>query len=244
MKVNNLMLLMIFWVLSTGVTSGDAQPGELCAPFRGGAVAPEKVQTMLSAADDGHLYRILPSTSRVGFCIDSEVSRFSAEFRSFQGGLSLWPDSGAEEQVLVVIQADSLDADSAIVERMLKSTHFFAVDQYPLILFSSTGIHWMGSSEAVLTGDLTLHGVTRPVQLQVALTRLDKEANGQVERFQARAGTTISRSEFGMGELTQLVADKVDLCMNVEAVRYHNQPGGITDPAELAGSGTPVTAQR
>ena len=63
-----------------------AQDQEPCAPFQDSKIAPARMQAMLSAAEDGHLYRIQPSTSRVGFCIESKFSRVKAEFRNFQGG--------------------------------------------------------------------------------------------------------------------------------------------------------------
>ena len=225
-----LFIYVLLVLLPVSVTVGDAQARELCSPFKGGVVAPEKIQTMLSAAEDGHLYRIEPSSSRVGFCIDSKLSRVNAEFRTFQGGLSLWSDPGEEEQVMVSITADSLDTGNAGIEHLLKSKHFFDVEKYPQILFASTDIHWNSSTVAVLKGDLTLHGVTRPVKLQVKITSLKKDPDGHVERLLAKAGATISRSEFGMGEISQIVDDNVDLCMSVEAVRYHNKVASSADP--------------
>jgi polyisoprenoid-binding protein YceI len=206
-------------LLTACVTPRETHADELCAPFRDGVVDPERIQAMLSAAEHGHLYRIVPSTSRVGFCVDSEFSRVNAEFRNFHGGLSLWPDPGDEEQVMVLINVDSLDTGSAIVENILKSEHFFDVVKYPQILFTSTDIHWINPTTAILKGDLTLHGVTRPVDFQVSLTSLKKDPDGHVERLLAKAGTTISRKQFGMGQIPQLIEDNVDLCMSVEAIR-------------------------
>ncbi len=202
-------------------------------------VAPERVQAMLSAAEDGYLYRIQSSTSRVGFCADSKLSRVKAEFRDFQGGLSLWPNSGEDEQAMIVIRADSLHTDDLITARLLKSEHFFDVENYPEVLFVSTNIHWTNDSTAVLTGDLTLHGVTRVVKLQVQLTSMKKETGGHIEKVVARAGTTIKRSDFGMNELSQVVNDNVELCMIVEAVRYDNSLDSANNSSAQAGATVP-----
>ena len=207
-------------LLLESVAPSYAQDQELCAPFKDGKVAPAQVQAMLSAAEDGHLYRIQPSTSRVGFCVDSKFSRVKAEFRNFQGGLSLWPDPGEDELAMVVIRAASLDTDGSITEHMLKSQRFFDVENYPEILFVSTGIHWTSQTTAELKGDLTLHGVTRAVTFQVQLTGVQNESGSQVEKIEAKAGTIINRSDFGMDNLSQLVDDNVELCMSVEAVRH------------------------
>ena len=221
------MALHRFWrsillgvLLLESTISGYAQDQGLCAPFQDSKVAPARVQAMLSAAKDGHLYRIQPSTSRVGFCIESKFSRVKAEFRNFQGGLSLWPDPGEDELAMVVIRAASLDTNGSIIEHMLKSQRFFDVENYPEILFVSKGIHWTSQTTVELEGDLTLHGVTKAVTFQVQLTSVKKAPGSQVEKIVAKAGTTISRSDFGIDALSQLVDDNVELCMSVEAIRY------------------------
>lgn len=207
-------------LLLTNAVQGFGAENELCAPFRDGQVEQTLVKSMLSAAEDGHLYRIKTATSRVGFCVESEFTRVRAEFLDFQGGLSLWPDPGEAEQVLVVINAASLDTDGSIIEHMLKSTRFFDVENYPQILFVSTGIIWSSPTTAELQGNLTLHGVTRAVIFKVELVEVSDTPGEQVERIVAKAGTTIRRSDFGMDGLSTVVSDTVDLCMSVEAVRY------------------------
>ena len=200
--------------------SGTVQGQELCAPFRNGAVEPTMVRAMLSAAEDGHLYRIVPSTSRVGFCANSEITKISAEFHTFQGGLSLWPDPGEQEMAMVVIDVDSLDTGDAVTEKLLKSKLFFNVETYPEILFVSTGIQWTSDDMAELKGKLTLHGVTRPVLFKVRLTSLARNSDGDIDKVLAKAGAVINRSDFGMDGLVQVVDDQVELCLTVEAVRF------------------------
>jgi len=204
--------------------TAHAQEPALCAPFEGGVVAPERVRAMLSAAEDGHLYRIRNSASRVGFCVGSKLTPIKAEFRNFQGGVSLWPGAGEQEQAMIMIRAASLDAGNRVTDLLLKGEDFFDVERYPEILFVSTEIHWDGTERAELKGNLTLHGVTRPVILQVHLTRIEQDPGGHVEKVLARAGTTINRADFGMGALPGLVDKKVELCLTVEGDRYEALP--------------------
>lgn len=215
--VTTILLLSVF-------APAHAQEAALCSAFQDGAVAPEKVKAMLAAAEDGHLYRFRNSASRVGFCVDSKVSKIEAEFRTFQGGVSLWPDERGKEQAMIMIRTASLDAGNGVTEHLLKGKGFFDVERYPEILFVSTGIHWKGTDHAELKGNLTLHGVTRPVTLEVHLTRIEREPGGDVEKVQARAGTVINRADFGMGALPGLVDEKVQLCMSVEGDRYGRLP--------------------
>lgn len=215
--LSTVLLLVVF-------APAHAQEQGLCAPFKDGAVAPEQVQAMLAAARDGHLYRFRNSASQVGFCVDSKLSRIKAEFRTFQGGVSLWPDEHGKEQAMIMIRAESLDAGNGVTDHLLKGKDFFDVERYPEILFVSTEIRWKGTDHAELKGNLTLHGVTRPVVLEVHLTRIEREPGGHVEKVQARAGTVINRADFGMGALPGLVDEKVQLCLSVEGDRYEQLP--------------------
>lgn len=221
-------------MVAVGAGQAHAEEESLCAPFKEDAlVAPEKVEAMLTAAKDGHLYRIRNSTSRVGFCVDSKLSRIKAEFREFQGGVALWPQPGEPEQAMIKIRAESLDAGNAIAERMLKGKSFFDVEQFPQVLFVSNEIRWTDATNAVLKGSLTLHGVTRPVELKVRLTSVEKEAGGLVETLVATASTTINRADFGMGDLSSLVDEQVELCMRVEADRYESLPASAGNGPEF-----------
>lgn len=233
MKLHGLLFSLALGVLLPAVViSGETQGQELCAPFKGGEVAPEKVQAMLSAAEDGHLYRIKTSTSRVGFCVDSKYSRLHAEFHSFQGGLSLWPDPGEEELAMMAIKAASLDTGSSMADYMLKSKYFFDIENYPEILFVSTAIDWTSPATAEIKGDLTLRGVTRAVTFQVQLTSLEEEPGGRIGKLVAKAGTTINRTDFGMDKFPHLVGGKVELCITAEVVR---QETGVAGTATVAG---------
>jgi polyisoprenoid-binding protein YceI len=209
-------------LLSAGV-QGTAGEEELCAPFLNGKVDQSRVEAMRAAAKGGHLYRIQPDTSRVGFCVDSEFAVVRAEFKDFQGGLTLWPDHpGDKEQAMVLVKTASLDTGGSMIEYMLKSERFFDVQNYPEILFVSTGFTWTSDTTGTLKGDLTLHGVTRPVTFNVTLLPVrNKDGNGKnAGKVLVKAGTTIRRSDFGMDTLSRVVNDKVELCMSVEAVRY------------------------
>jgi len=87
-----LALFVLGWVLLSVGLQGLAGEEELCAPFLHGKVDLSRVEAMRAAAKGGHLYRIQPDTSRVGFCVDSQFSVVKAEFKDFQGGMTLWPD--------------------------------------------------------------------------------------------------------------------------------------------------------
>ncbi len=211
--------LFLGFVLSVVSVSAIAEQ-DVCGPFKDGIVDETIVAKMLTAADEGHLYRIKPSTSRVGFCVDSPIGIIKGEFKDFTGGLTfLQEQASSNEQALVMVNTASLEADGLFVERMLKGEKFFDVEHFPEILFVSTGFKWVSETEAVLLGKLTMHGVTREVGFHVELIeKPDDDADEQ--RISVRATTLISRSEFGLNALNPMVSDSVNLCMSVDAVRH------------------------
>jgi polyisoprenoid-binding protein YceI len=95
------------------------------------------------------------------------------------------------------------------------------VVNYPEILFVSTGFKWTSETTGTLKGDLTLHGVTRPVTFNVTLLPVKNKDDKNAGMVLVKAGTTIHRSDFGMDTLSRIVNDDVVLCMRVNAVRYH-----------------------
>ena len=219
----NLVPVILGWALLSAGLQGLASAEEPCAPFVNANVDQFRVAAMRAAAKGGHLYRIQPGTSRVGFCVKSQIALVKAEFKDFQGGLTLWPNHRSnKEQAMVLVQTASLDTGGSMIESLLKSERFFDVENFPEILFVSTGFTWTGDTTGILKGDLTLHGVTRAVAFNVTLLPVtgkgDKGKNA--EKVLVKAGTTIHRSDFGMDTLSRVVDDDVELCMSVEAVRY------------------------
>jgi len=212
-------LLLAVLVLSAAMLA-MADDGELCEPFKDGVVDESLVSDMLAAAEDGHLYQIRKASSQVGFCVDSQFREVAGTFREFQGGLALGTPDGSNGQTMVVVNTASLETDHAVIDPLIKSERFFDTRNYPEILFVSSGFEWTGARSARLSGDLTLHGVTRPVVFEVELTNLTEDLAGQTDMVLFKATTSINRSDFGMDTLSSLVSDTVRLCLSVEAIKY------------------------
>jgi len=223
-------------LLLASATAAAAQQQLPCAPFRDGRVDPRLVAIMLSAAEHGHLYRVDPAHSRIGFCVDSHFMHIEGYFREFQGGMALHHEVEATEQMMVLVHTDSLATSPAFVENMLKGESFFNTPSHPDILFFSTEFHWSTPTRARITGQLTLHGVTRPVDFNVMLATPREVVAGGSERVRLDAYTTIRRSDFGMDALRRLVDDTVQLCMSIEAVQYR-QPEHMPAPGADTTSG-------
>ncbi len=210
--------------LALSMAAGAGIAGtELCAPLRNAGVDQRVVAKMLASAVDGHLYRIEASTSQMDFCVDSSLGNVKGRFTNFVGGLTFVSavSSADDQQAMVLVHTDSIRADNLLIEELLTSEEFFDVKNYPEIVFVSREFRWVDRSEAVLIGDLTLHGVTRQVGLHVQLVGLGKADRPDAkQRIRVKATTLISRAEFGLGALSPMVSDAVSLCMSVDAVKF------------------------
>ena len=204
--------LLLFLPLSV-----HAEDAMLCAPFKNPQIDQSKLTLMLKAAKDGYLYRIKPSSSKMGFCVNSPLGVIKAEFSDFQGGLAL-KETKEQGSVMVNIAVDSLKVDSAIVTAMLKGESFFDSEQFPDIVFVSSGFEWITDKRAVLKGDLSMHGVTKTVAFYVDLTKV-KTLQGE-DVITVKASTTIQRSEFNMYTLNPMVDDRVSLCMTIDTYKH------------------------
>jgi polyisoprenoid-binding protein YceI len=218
-----LAIFLLALSLPFSALTGIAGEGSLCAPFKDGKVDASVLQTMLKAAEVGRLYRIDAASSKVGFCVNSQFRRVEGDFKEFQGGMTLSRDGAGQAQTLVAIKTASLDTNGALIESMIKSERFFDVENYPEILFVSTGFEWTGSTTALLRGNLTLHGVTKPVTFRVTLTDIKDTAAGEGGRILVKATTRVSRAAFGMDTLSSVVDDNVQLCMSVEARKFNGK---------------------
>jgi polyisoprenoid-binding protein YceI len=89
------------------------------------------------------------------------------------------------------------------------------------MLFVSTGFKWVSETEAILLGELTLHGITKAVGFHVKLVKQPGEDEIE-QRILVKATTLIRRSEFGLTALSPMVSDSVNLCMSVDAVKYRS----------------------
>jgi len=217
MSMHSRLLVLLFGLFVISGLVRAEEDEDVCAPFRDGVVDEALLSVMLSAAKDGHLYRIEQASSRVGFCVDSKLKRIEGNFRDFRGGITLDPGANDNGQTLMMIRTDSLDTRGAMVRSLLLGEGFFDAERHPEILFVSHSFEWTGKDKAVLKGDLSLRGITRPITFDITLTEQDKGHDG---KLLVKATTQINREEFGMDKLTGLADSKVRLCINAEARKY------------------------
>jgi polyisoprenoid-binding protein YceI len=169
-------------------------------------------------------WNVDPSHSQVGFSVRHLViSNVRGEFSRYQGKIVLDDADVTRSTVEARIDADSIDTKVADRDAHLRSPDFFDVAKYPAITFRSTKVTKAGEGALKVAGDLTLHGVTKPVVLDVSTTPEVKGMMGETRRGFS-ATTKISRKEFGLAwnklvEAGPAVGDEVAIALDLEVVK-------------------------
>lgn len=224
MNINNRFLKSIILAIAllSGATTGFAEEPKVCSPFRtNSAVDQSIVSKMLASAENGGLYRIQSSNSSFSFNVNSAIGQITAEFRIFQGGISLLPSQKYEQgPALVRIDTTSLKTNSFLIKHLLKGRDFFDVKNFPEVIFVSNDLRWTSPTGGELEGDLTLRGVTKRVIFNIELISTDVASIEDSDKIQVKISTTIQRSDFGMNAHPGLADDAVDLLMKVGVERY------------------------
>jgi polyisoprenoid-binding protein YceI len=165
-------------------------------------------------ADD---YALDPVHSGVTFKINHlGLAWVHGRFNEFSGAFTLDPDP-AKCSFSLNIKVESIDTNNQKRDEHLRSPDFFNAKQFPAISFRSTAVKAVEGGYQV-TGDLTLHGVTRPVTLMLAGGRKAEFPKG-VQRTGFSTELVIKRSEFGMDKFTEALGDEVHIAVSFEGAR-------------------------
>ncbi len=153
------------------------------------------------------------------------VTNVRGSFRGVKGTVIYDPESPSATTVQAVIDASTISTNDNERDTHVKSPDFLDVGQYPRIEFNSTSVKKTVDSELEISGELTVHGVTKPVVIKVdEVSSETKDPWGNV-RIGAAAKTKIKRSDFGLTWNAPLetggvlVGDEVKLDFELELVK-------------------------
>lgn len=161
-------------------------------------------------------YKVDPVHSSVIFNISHlGVAFVYGRFNTLSGTLTLAEDGHAID---MTVEAASVDTNNEKRDQHLRSDDFFNVEAHPEISFKTKSFSPAGDGAYKVEGDLTLHGVTRPVTVEAKhIGSGDDPWGGYRTGFQATF--RIKRSDYGMDKLMNSVGDDVELTVAVEAIR-------------------------
>jgi polyisoprenoid-binding protein YceI len=177
-----------------------------------GAAAPAFANVESYVVDKDHTH-VLFEVNHMGF------STFVGQFTAFDGAFSFDREEPSKSVVEFTIDLTGISTNVPKLDEHLKSPDFFDVAQFPTATFKSTAIEVTGETTAKITGDLTLHGVTKPVTLEATLNKADKHPffDAYVAGFSAT--TVITRAAFGITTYAPAVGDAVTIQINMEGLR-------------------------
>ena len=163
-----------------------------------------------------------PTHTEIGFTVRHLMSKVRGKFETFEGIVTTG-DSVADAAVEVSVDLSSINTGTADRDNHLRSSDFFEVETHPTMTFRSTDVLEKSEGQLVVRGELSIKGVTRPIELDVELlgegpdpwggTRIGVEATGE-----------LSRKEFGIdfnipvqGDKL-MIGDRIALAITAEAV--------------------------
>jgi polyisoprenoid-binding protein YceI len=132
-------------------------------------VATVAVVSLSSAALANETYRFDPSGSTIGFSVHQFLGTTQGKFTKFNGKIDVNREHPENSAVTAQIDVRSIDTRIKKRDDHLRSAEFFNVDKYPQITFKSRSVKQTGPQSGDILGDLTIHGVTKPVTLHMKL---------------------------------------------------------------------------
>ena len=162
-----------------------------------------------------------PAHSAVEFSVRHFFTPVPGKFKQFDGTIEYDPEKVADASVEFIVQADSIDTANDDRDQHLRSADFFHVEKFPTLSFESTHVKSAGDNKLMVTGDLTIHGVTQKVTIPVEVLGVMDTPMGTRAGFATEF--TIDRKDYGITWNRALdsggavLGDDVTIEINVEA---------------------------
>lgn len=167
-------------------------------------------------------YKVDADHSGVNFTIRHFVSNVPGLFKDYDGSIVYDKDNPAASKVQFTIKAASIDTGNEDRDKHLRGTDFFDVEKFPTLTFASTGVKAQDKDTLEVTGDLTIHGVTKRVTLPVDFLGTVKTPNGEKAGFETNF--TVNRKDYGIVwnrvmDAGPILGDDVKVTISVESDR-------------------------
>jgi polyisoprenoid-binding protein YceI len=174
--------------------------------------------TLSAAAQD--TWQLDPPHSSAQFSVRHlAVSTVRGAFTKVSGTVIYDPANLGKTSIQTTIDAVSVDTRVEKRDNDLRSPNFLDVSKYPTITFQSKRVEAAGAGKLKVTGDLTIHGVTKEVVLDVDGPSGPMKDPWGNQRMGASASTKINRQDFGVAGLPGVVGDDINITLDVEMIR-------------------------
>jgi polyisoprenoid-binding protein YceI len=160
---------------------------------------------------DGNHTQVQFTYSHLGY------SHISGRLNQPTGSFDFDPANPAKSSIDVQLPMSSLSTGVPRLDADLSGANFFDVEKFPTASFKSSKVTVLGKDKLSVAGDLTIHGVTRPVVLDVIINSIGIHPMRKVAAAGFDASATIKRSDFGVGKMVPMIGDEVKLSITMEA---------------------------
>jgi polyisoprenoid-binding protein YceI len=182
------------------------------------AVAAATVALTALTARAADNYALDPAHCSATFRIEhAGVSWVQGRFDAIAGTCTVDSGDAAKSSFALTIQTESIDTNQPQRDKHLRSPDFFNVKQFPVLTFQSTKVSKADAGLEV-TGDLTMHGVTKPITFILHGGKTAEFPKG-TQRIGFFAGLILKRTDFGMNTMVGPVGDEVPVFISFEAVK-------------------------
>jgi polyisoprenoid-binding protein YceI len=171
-----------------------------------------------AAAAQAGTWQIDPNHTAAQFAVRHlGVSTVRGAFTKVSGSATYDPSDPSKTSLEATIDANSVDTRVEMRDNDLRSPRFFDVQKYPTITFHSKQTKVAGPGKLLITGDLTIHGVTKEVVLEVdGPSTPIKDPMGKGQRMGASATTKVNRQDFGVSALPGAIGDEITITIDTE----------------------------
>jgi polyisoprenoid-binding protein YceI len=170
-----------------------------------------------SAFAQAKTWQIDPNHSAAQFSVRHlGISTVRGAFAKVSGTVTYDPADPSKTTLEATIDANSVDTRVEKRDNDLRSPNFFDVAKYPTLTFKSKHVEAAGSGKLKITGDLTIHGVTKEVVLDVDGPSAPVQDGHGNSHMGASASTKVNRKDFGVNGASSMVGDDVPITIDVE----------------------------
>lgn len=151
------------------------------------------------------------------------ISKVKGSFQNFEVELEADPQDLTDANISFIVDASSINTKNDARDNHLRSADFLDVEQYPKITFVSKSVTKAGNNEYNVTGDLTIHGVTKEETFKVTFEGISKNPMSGAETAGFSAEGTVKRSNYGLTWNAALetggvlVGDEIKFTVELEA---------------------------
>ncbi len=159
-----------------------------------------------------------PAHSKLGFTVTHmSMSEVDGDFKKFDATITSSKPDFSDAVFEMTADVASINTENDMRDGDLKSEHWFDAAKYPTLTFKSTSITKVNAKNYKLKGNMTIHGVTKPVALDLTLNGVGKDARTQKPKAGFKVTGAINRTNFGVGQAPgAMISEEILLRANGE----------------------------